>query len=562
MNIGLYQLSLFILFSSVLGIILRFLKQPLILAYLLTGIIFSYFNFFDSLSNEVFKVFSDLGIMFLLFLIGLEINYDSLRMVGRPAIVLGLGQIIFTFIIGFLISQLFNFSILTSFYVSIALTFSSTIIVVKLLSEKKDISSFYGKLSVGFLLVQDFVAILILIFLGGLSSGSQGNILIGKTVLTILLGIIIFSLILYLSRKVLPYIFDRVSQSQELLFLISLGWLFLIFIIIQKLGFSIEIAGFLAGLGLANSAENFQIASKFKSLRDFFIMIFFIILGSSFSFSFSNLSIIGWQIFIFSLFVLIGNPLIVLILMGLMGYRKRTSFMTGVTVAQISEFSLILALMGLKLGHLSDEIVGLITGVGIITITLSTYLILNSDLIFKKISKYLSIFERKKILENGDFDYENKKSIILIGCHRTGQSILDSMNLKDLLVIDFDPDIINFLRKKNVDYIFGDIADDEILEKANFASAKLIISTSPDFNDNMLLLEKVLKLNPRPKIILRAETEKDALILYQKGADYVILPNLTAGQYLGKTIAIDPEVKILNQLKQKDLELLNKKFKI
>lgn len=559
MNVGIYDLSLLILISAIFGIILKFLKQPLIVAYLLTGIIISYFNWINGFSNEVFKVFSDLGIMFLLFLIGLEINYDSLRMVSRPAIILGLGQIIFTFIFGFLIARFFDFSILASFYISIALTFSSTIIVVKLLSEKKDISSFYGKLSVGFLLVQDFVAILILIFLNGLSSGSEGNILIGKTVLMIFGGIILFSLILYLSRKILPILFDKIAHSQELLFLISLGWLFLIFNISNRLGFSIEIAGFLAGLGLANSAENFQIAAKFKPLRDFFIMIFFIILGSSFAFSFSNISEIGWQILVFSLFVLIGNPLIVLILMGLMGYKKRTSFMTGVTVAQISEFSLILVLMGLKLGHLSEQVVGLITGVGIITITISTYLILNSDLIFKKISKYLSIFEKKKLSENVNLDHDIKKPIILIGCHRTGQSILESINLKDLLVIDFDPDVISFLRKRGVDYIFGDISDSDVLEKANISSAKLIISTSPDFNDNMFLLEEINKLNPKPKLILRAESEKDALLLYQKGADYVLLPNLTAGQYLGKTIFIDLEAKIISQLKQKDLEFLTKK---
>jgi voltage-gated potassium channel Kch len=241
-----------------------------------------------------------------------------------------------------------------------------------------------------------------------------------------------------------------------------------------------------------------------------------------------------------------------------MGYKKRTSFMTGVTVAQISEFSLILALLGLKLGHISDQVVGLITGVGIITITLSTYLILNSDIIFKKISKYLSIFERKKILENESFSLEIKKPIILIGCHRTGQRIIESINPKNLLVIDFDPDIISYLRKKGVDYIFGDIADPDVFEKANIFEAKLIISTSPDFNDNMTLLEEVNKLNPKPKIILRAETEKDAWLLYKNGADYVILPNFTAGEYLGKTIAIDPEVKILDQLKSKDLEFLKK----
>jgi Kef-type K+ transport system membrane component KefB len=315
MSSGIFDLSLIILIAAVLGVILKLLKQPLIVAYLITGIIISYFNWISASNNEIFKIFSDLGIMFLLFLIGLEINYDSLRMVSRPAVILGLGQIIFTFLIGFFIAQAFNFNILASSYIAIALTFSSTIIIVKLLSEKRDTSSFYGKLSIGFLLIQDLVAILILIFLTGLSTGTSGNIIFFQTFLTILKGIIIFGLILYLSRKILPRFFDKISASQELLFLISLAWLFLMVAIVNKIGFSIEIAGFLAGLGLANSLENFQIAARLRPLRDFFIMIFFVILGSSFAFSFSNISNIGLEIIVFSLFVLIGIPLIVLILM-------------------------------------------------------------------------------------------------------------------------------------------------------------------------------------------------------------------------------------------------------
>lgn len=560
MSKTLFELALIILTSAGLGVILKILRQPLVVAYLISGIMVGYFGWLNASNQETLKIFADLGIMFLLFLVGLEINYDSLRIIGRPAIILGLGQIIFTFIFGFIISKGFDFPTLASFYIAIALTFSSTIIIVKLLSEKRDISSFYGKLSVGFLLVQDLVAILILIFLTGISTGGDNKILIGQTIFMILKGVVIFGLILYLGRRFLPYVFDKAARSQELLFLISLAWLFLMVALVNKIGFSIEIAGFLAGLGLANSAENFQIASRFRSLRDFFIMIFFIILGSFFVLNnVLSLNLLS-KILTFSLFVLVGNPLIVWILMGAMGYRKRTSFLTGLTVAQISEFSLILVLMGAKIGHLSEEIVGLVTGVGVITITLSTYLILNAEQIFKQISRYLSIFERKNILRDEKMEIEYKKPIILVGCHRTGQNIALSINPKNLLVIDFDPEVISFLRKKGIDYIFGDIADPEVFEKANISSAKLLISTSPDFGDNMTLLEEVQKLEHRPKVILRAETEKDAEILYEKGADYVLLPNFTAGQYLGKTIAIDPEMKILEQLKKRDLEMLKTKI--
>ncbi len=556
MTDGILELAIVVILAAALGIAARLLKQPIVLAYIATGIVIGVFGFFNLSDKEIFKTFSDLGIMFLLFLVGLEINYTSLRLVGKPSVIVGLGQIIFTFIFGFFIALFFDYNYLHSAYIAIALTFSSTIIVVKLLSEKKDLNSLYGKISIGFLLIQDLVAILILIFLAGIQSGQE--IAINDIVLTIIKGLGIFMLMLWLGRKIFPFIFDKIAHSQELLFLTSLAWCLGVATAVSKAGFSIEIGGFLAGLALANSSENFQIAGKIKPLRDFFVLIFFVILGSSLIFSgFDNLL---WPIIIFSLFVLIGNPLIVFTIMWLMGYRKRTSFLTGLTTAQISEFSLILAALGFSLGHITESIMALITAIGVITITLSTYLIVHSESIFRFFSPYLKIFERKKLKENGFHFKEFHKPIILIGAHRTGQSIAFNLPKENLLIIDFDPEIIAQLRGHGYECIFGDVIDREIFEKSNLISAKLVISTSPDIEDNLTLLSQ---LNDSPnrknmKIVVRSREEKDAEILYNAGADYVLLPHFTAGQYLGKTISIDPEAKILEQLKEHDLKLMKK----
>ena len=556
MSTGIFELSIVILIAAGLGIAARIFKQPIILAYIFSGIAIGIFGFFHLSDKELFHTFSELGIMFLLFLIGLEINYTSLRLVGKASVLVGLGQIILTFIPGFFIARFFDFNFLQAAYIAIALTFSSTIIVVKLLSEKRDTNSLYGKISIGFLLVQDFVAILILIFLAGIQGGKE--IVFNDIFLTTLKGLGLFVAMLWLGRKILPLIFDKIARSQELLFLTSLAWCFGVATVVVKTGFSIEIGGFLAGLALANSSEHFQISARIRSLRDFFILIFFVILGSSLIFS--NFSGLFLPIIVFSLFVLIGNPLIVLIIMGLMGYRKRTGFLCGVTVAQISEFSLILAALGLKLGHLNEKIVSLITAVGIITITLSTYLIIYSEQIFRRLSRFLSIFERRVKKQEYLGELSFSKPIVLVGAHRVGQNIASHLPKEDLLIIDFDPDVINQMRKQGYNVIFGDITDSEILERANLKSARLIICSSPDFEDNLRLLTEISSgfQRTRPRIILRAENEKDAKILYQKGADYVLLPYLTSGQYLGKSIAIDPEMKILEQLKEKDLEVMNK----
>ena len=556
MDAGLFELAVVIFIAAGLGIAAKIFKQPIILAYLAAGIVVGYFSFFNLADKESFRIFSDLGIMFLLFLVGLEINYTSLRLVGRASATVGLAQIIFTFVIGYLIALLFDFNYLYAAYISIALTFSSTIIVIKLLSEKKDLNSLYGKISIGVLLMQDLAAILLLIFLAGVES--SGSAISSNIFLAILKTVVLFGLTIYLGRKILPLLFDKIAHSSELLFITSLAWVFLMATLAGKIGFSIEIGGFLAGLALANSSENFQIAARIRSLRDFFILIFFVILGSSLMFSdFSGLFL---PIIVFSLFVLIGNPLIVIIIMGILGYRKRTGFLTGITIAQISEFSLVLAALGFKLGHISENIVALITAVGIITIISSTYLSIHADKIFRYFFQYLDLFERKKIREDNSLGKEFNKPVILIGSHRTGASIAHNIPKEDLLIIDFDPEIITQLKKHGFDYLFGDISDPEIFEKSNAADSRLIISTSPDLEDNLTLLSEINKSlkDKRPKIILRARTEKEAEILYSSGADYVLLPHFTAGQYLGKTIAIDPEMKILEQLKERDLSLMRK----
>jgi Trk K+ transport system NAD-binding subunit len=367
---------------------------------------------------------------------------------------------------------------------------------------------------------------------------------------------------LILGRKIFPYLFRKIAKSQELLFLVSLAWVFsMVGLVdyIQKLtgiAFSIEVAGFLAGLALANSSEHFQIANRIKPLRDFFILMFFVILGSSIIlYDFSGL---GFPIIALSLFVLIGNPLIVMIIMGLgLKYRKRTSFMAGITVAQISEFSLILVTLGLKLGHLTEEIVGLVAAVGIVTITTSTYMVLYSDKIFSFLSPLLSLFEKKSTRDDIVFD-DFSKPIILIGYDGTGRSIASMLSKEKLLIIDFNPDIIRELEEQGYFCFYGDVSDPLIFDNINFNEAEVVISTSSNIEDNINLVTGMKLIGKRGKIILRAQSGEDAKILYERGADYVFIPHYSSGQYLGKILSADPELKGLDELKKKDMAFINK----
>ncbi len=546
------ELAVMLVLASVLGIILRILKQPLLLAYLATGIVIGSYSYLSMGEGDTIETFSTLGVMFLLFLVGLEMDYKSLKKIGKLSLAIGLGQVIFTSIGGFLIGYYaFGFDFFASIYIAIALTFSSTVIIIKLLSDKGSLTSLHGRAAVGLLLVQDLVVILILIGLNAIAI--EGGIDILSLLQTAVGGVALFIIMLLLGRNIFPFIFSRVAKSQELLFLVTLAWLLFFSVTVEQFGFSIEIAGFLGGVALANSAEKYHIASKVRPLRDFFVLVFFVFLGSLMVVS--DFEGLLFPIALFSLFVLIGNPLIVMTIMGIMRYKKRTSFLTGVTVAQISEFSLIFATLGLALGHITDQIFALIAAVGVVTITLSTYLIIYAEKVFPYISRFLSIFEKKNAHQE-EKDLNISKPIILIGAHRTGRGILKNLKKENFLVAEFDPVIIDELKERGIDCLFADIKDPHFFEDLNLTKTKLIISTSPSLEDNLTIIKKVGAINKNITIISRAENENEALILYKEGVDYTLLPHFLAGKYLSEIIDENLNFENLADLRKRELKML------
>ncbi len=558
---GITELAIIIFFAAVLAIFAKTFRQPVMLAYLLTGVLLvAVFSSFQFLNTSTFRLFSDLGIMFLLFLVGLEVNYSSLRFVGRPALLLGVVQLALTSLGGFFLAQWLGFAPLPAAYLALAFSFSSTVVVVKLISDKRDLGALYARLAIGVLILQDIVAMLMLVFLGGFSGdGALGVSWMGIG-FSFLKGAAFFLAFFWLGRKVLPPLFDRIGRSQELLFLSSLAWLFSAAAIAGELGFPIEIAGFLAGFALSNSTEHFQIATKMRPLRDFFILGFFVFLGSSVGLS--GLSAFSWALAAFLAFVLIAKPIIVFLTLALMGYRTRTNFLTGVSLAQVSELSFVVVALGAKFGHIGNDAVALVSVVGAISILLSSYLIAHAERLARVFHRALSFFERKRTREIYSPDEIPAKPIILIGCHRTGESILLSLPRDDVLVLDFDPEVIHRLQRQGVATLFADVNDEEAFRRSHAADSRLIISTSPSMEDNEILIRRMQKLEGRrPKVIVRAESELDARALYKKGADYVLLPHFTSGQYLGKTIAINPEIPILEDLRENDLKLLEKVHK-
>ncbi|MEX2130320.1 MAG: cation:proton antiporter, partial [Pseudohongiellaceae bacterium] len=339
---------------------------------------------------------AELGIAVLLFLVGLKLDLQLIRTLGPVALATGLGQVAFTSVFGFLIAILLGMDTVSALYVAVALTFSSTIIIVKLLSDQREVDSLHGRIAVGFLIVQDLVVVLAMMILASLGIGGQnaeeGDAL-GRILRIALNGAATLLFISLFIRYLATPLVRRIAHSPELLVIFAISWAALLATAGSMLGFSKELGGLLAGISLASTPFREAIVARLASLRDFLLLFFFIALGTQL-----DLTLLGEQVFpalIFSLFVLVGNPLIVMIIMGFMGYRKRTGFLAGLTVAQISEFSLIFVTMGVTLGHVTTASLGLVTLVGMITITLSVYMITYSHFLYRWLEPLLGVFERR-----------------------------------------------------------------------------------------------------------------------------------------------------------------------
>ncbi len=524
------QISLLLVVAAVSGVIVKKLKQPILIGYLCAGFLLSSLGLLKD--HALIESLGKIGVALLLFLVGLEMNIREFPTIGKVAIYTGLGQIFFAFTVGLVIGLILGFGFTVSSYLAIAVSFSSTIIIIKLLSEKNVLSSLYGKIAVGFLLVQDFVAILILVFLAALGRGEMNPY---GLLLLFFKALALFGAIWIFSKKVLPVLYERyVAASSELLFIVSIAWaLGLASLVAGPLGFTLEIGGFLAGLALSNLPEHLEIASKTRPLRDFFLTIFFLSLGADLVIQ--DIGKVLVPALIYSFLVLVGNPIIVMIVMGFLRFKKRTSFLASVTVAQISEFSLIVVAMGASLGHLDKSHVALVVMVAAITMTISTYLILGAEKIYAKIKDTLTIFERKNTKEISVEKSEILSNhVVLVGCLRTGSRLLTFFKKKRMpyIIVDFNPDIYKKLSAENEPIIFGDVTDPEILDAIQIHKAHLVISTIDSLNDNLLVLEHISHLEKKPLSIFTSGTREDAIKLYEFGASYVIVPDVVAGDHI------------------------------
>lgn len=539
-----YELTALISLAALIGFLGLLLRQPMIVSFIAVGIISgpSVFNIVQSHAH--IEVLAQLGIAVLLFLVGLKLDLKLIRTLGPVALATGLGQVTFTSLIGFFIAKSLGFDTTASLYIAVALTFSSTIIIVKLLSDKHEVDSLHGRIAIGFLIVQDLVVVLAMMVLSALGLGNQeegsySTLYLISTVIMYggLMLCFVFLFIKYFANKLVSHI----AHSQELLITFAIGWAALLAAIGSQLGLSKELGGLLAGISLASTPYREAIVARLSSLREFLLLFFFIALGAQL-----DLSLLGTQLIpavIFSIFVLIGNPLIVVIIMGTMGYRKRTSFLAGLTVAQISEFSLIFMAMGLSLGHVAQNALGLVILVGLITISTSVYMITYSHSLYKIVEKLLVPFERKTPFREIRVEAlsigSDKFDVIIFGLGRYGKAIAHYLHEEGLktLAVDFNPDVVRSWKKLGQSAIYGDVSDPFFIHSLPLKKTKLIISAIAEHDigithedPRLSLIDTLKSQGYRGKIVISTQKISDSKSMLERGASFVILPFYDAAQ--------------------------------
>ena len=434
-------------------------------------------------------VIAEIGIALLLFLVGLELSLERIRDVGKVALYAGVGQVVFTAAGGFLLCLLLQFTIMESIFLATALTFSSTVVVVKLLDQKKEIHSLYGRIAVGIFLVQDLVVVIALTFLAGLGEGEERNLLamswgLGKAFLG--MGLLL-TFALVASKYLLPRPFRWAARSPETLFIWSLCLCFLFVLTALGMDLSPEIGAFLAGLSLAQLDCAHDLRRRVHPLMNFFIAVFFVSLGAQMELDAAR---DYWRSgIVLSLFVLIGNPFIFMWIISASGYGERTSFLTSVTVAQISEFSFIFAAVGLATGLIDQGILSLVAVVGFVTIAASSYMILYNYQLYDWLRRVglLRMFRAKQEEQEGDNAAPPLSGhVVVIGMNALGRRLVQTLSESGEKVLAIDTDIhkLEGLPAKrlvgNVDYL-------SLVEEAGMEHAKLVVSTLQIEDTNNLL---------------------------------------------------------------------------
>ncbi|MEH2512439.1 Kef-type K+ transport system membrane component KefB [Nitrobacteraceae bacterium AZCC 1564] len=544
-----HDITFCILFAWVLGLAAHFFQQPLILAYLVAGFSIGPYGMQWVQSQDSISIISELGLIFMLFMIGLEIDLKKIIRAGRVILFAAGGQLIGACILGVAFFVAIGLSLggskFDAIYLTVACALSSTVIIVKVLYEKRELDTLPGRITLGVLVLQDIFAILFLAVQPSLADLQISIILmsIGRVCLLVATAMI-------LSRFVLPKLFHQVARRPELVMLGALAWCFLIGEIAERLHLSREMGSLVAGVSLSTFPYALDVTAKVTTLRDFFITLFFVALGMTIPVP--NGSTIGLALVI-AAFTVVSRMVTTFLPLYFMKQGLRASLLPAINLSQISEFSLVVIQVGLTAGHIGTETASAASFAFAILAVVSTFVMTRSD----QITRWaIVVLKKMGVRDLGDVRHVSGASseerhgearrVLILGFFRAASALVSEIEQKNkslldhISVVDFNPNVFRTLTARGIHVIYGDISNIDTLMHAGVSKAEIIILSVPDAllkgANNEKLVRHVRSLNPKAKIISTADLLGDVPDLYAAGADYVTVTRITDAQELYKVI--------------------------
>ena len=467
----------------------KLVKMPSIVAYIIAGIVLGPGLGIVQLDHSL-ELISELGIALLLFLVGLELSLQKIKDLGRVAIILGGLQVPMTAAGAYAISTLMGFSVMECVFLAATVTFSSTVVVIKLLDQKGATSRLFGRIAISLFLAQDIVVIIGLTILSGLGSGGDEPfemVTLTKSLGIAFAGMVILLLVsLFASRCVLPKPFAWASRSPDTVFIWALCWCFLVVLLAHQFHLSVEIGAFLAGIAIAQLPIHEDLHRRLHPLMTFFVAVFLVTLGIQ-----MDISVLRevWKYALgLSVFVIIAKPLIVFIILSRLRYSEYTAFQAATASGQVSEFAFILLGLGAGAGLIEGRVVSLGGMVGILTIAISSYLILYSDPLYSAFQK-LGVLKFFKAKQEPDTEEQHSYEghVIVVGMNALGREVVNQLSGRGetVLAIDTDPRKLEGLNCAET--LIGSVEYESAVEEIGLSRARLVISALQIEDTNHLL---------------------------------------------------------------------------
>jgi len=555
------DIAICIIAAWILAVLSQVARQPVLLAYLVAGFVIGPHGFQWITKTQNIETISEIGLSLLLFMIGLEIDLKKMLSAGRVILLTAAAQILGCVLLGWIVFGLIGpaENRLEALYLGVAAAMSSTVIIIKILYDKRELETLAGRVTLGVLVLQDIATILFLAIQPNLKNPAVG-------VLALAMGkvILLVSVAFLAGRFVLPPVFKLVARLPELVLVGAVAWCFTMAGFANWLGLSTAMGALIAGVMVSTFPYTLDVVAKVTSIRDFFVTLFFVGLGMEIPVPTWNF--IRWTIF-FCLFLVGSRLLTVFPPIYFMRQGYRISLLPAINLCQMSELSLVLLALGKANGDVSDNIIGIAAFSFALLAVDSTYAIFKNDYILQKTIPWLNKIGFRDLDQAAPTDGigEKPKRICLLGFSWTASSLIEEISrdqsalLPDIVVVDFNPQVYEQLRKRGVQVVYGDITQRDVLHHAGVAECEIIICSLPNMvlkgADNLKMLRQLRELNPEAKIIVHAELLADIPVLYAAGAGFVTAPRLLEAADLLHAIEA-AEKNLLDQKRGEQLKQL------